>query len=143
MRKAAIQKARKPPPSGMPKHVEAVIAGYPPVVRAALLKLRKIITGTAAKMDSVGALEETLKWGQPSYLAKGGSTIRIDAVKGDPKRVAVYFICTTDLIATFCELYPELDYEGNRAILLDARRKIPEDALRHCVSLALTYRSRR
>ena len=41
----------------------------------------------------------------------------------------MYFICTTDLIATFRDLYPELDYEGNRAILLDVRGKFPEDAL--------------
>ena len=54
----------------------------------------------------------------------------------------MYFICHTDLIATFRELYPELNYEGNRAILLGARDKFPEDALRHCVSLALTYRGR-
>lgn len=81
--------------------------------------------------------------GSARYLAKGSKTIRIDAVKGDPKRVAMYFICHTDLIATFRELYPDLDYEGNRAILLPARGKLPEDALRHCVSLALTYRARR
>jgi hypothetical protein len=127
----------------LPSAVEAVFQAYSPAVREKLLRLRKIVLETAAKMDGVGALEETLKWGQPAYLAKGSSTIRIDAVKGDPKRVAMYFICHTDLIATFRELYPELHYESNRAILLDTRGKIPEDALRHCISLALTYRNKR
>ena len=143
MKKTKTPAPRKAPPSGLPKPVEAALAAYAPPVRAALLKLRKIITGTAAKMDGVGALEETLKWGQPAYLAKGGSTIRIDALKNDPRRVAMYFICTTDLIATFRDLYPDLTYEGNRAILLDTRKKLPEDALRHCISLALTYKSRK
>jgi len=128
--------------SAIPKEVADVFSTYPAATRAKLLRLREIILGTASKMDGV-ALEETLKWNQPAYLAKGGSTIRIDAVKGDPKRVAMYFICHTDLIATFRELYPELDYESNRAILLDVRGKLPEDALRHCISLALTYRNKR
>ena len=128
--------------SAIPKEVADVFSTYPAATRAKLLRLREIILGTASKMDGV-ALEETLKWNQPAYLAKGGSTIRIDAVKGDPKRVAMYFICHTDLIATFREIYPEMNYEGNRAILLDVRGKLPEDALRHCVSLALTYRNNR
>jgi hypothetical protein len=121
----------------MPAAIAAVFAAYPAEIRSKLQRLRRLILDTAAKMDGAGALEETLKWGQLAYLAKDGSTIR------DPKRVAIYFICHTDLIATFRELYPELSYEGNRAILLGGREKIPEDALRHCISLALTYRKRR
>jgi hypothetical protein len=132
----------KSPQSSPPPAVAAVFRGKPAPVHAKLMRRRKIVLDTAAKMDGV-TLEETLKWGQPSYLAKGGSTIRIDAVKGDAKRVAMYFICHTDLIATFRELYPELDYDGNRAILLAVRAKLPEDALRHCISLALSYRKRR
>jgi hypothetical protein len=123
--------------------VEAVFRCYPAAVRAKLLRLRRIVRDTAAKMDGVGALEETLRWGQPAYLSRGGSTIRIDRVKGDPARIAIYFICHTDLIATFRELYPALEYAGNRAILLDTRARLPEDALRHCISLALTYRRKR
>jgi hypothetical protein len=126
--------------SGMPPAVEAVFRSYPSTARAKLLRLRKIVCDTAAKMDGVGALEETLRWGQPAYLSRGGSTIRIDRVKDDPSRIAMYFICRTDLIATFRELYPALEYAGNRAILLDARARIPEDARRHCISLALNYR---
>ena len=104
------------------------------------MRLRKIILTTAGKMDGVGEVEETLRWGQPSYIVKGGSTIRIDAVKAEPGQTAMYFICHTDLIARFRDLYPELRYGGNRSILFGAREKIPEDALRHCISMALTYR---
>ena len=126
--------------SSPPPAVAAVFRKKPATTRARLMRLRKLVLDTAAKMDGV-AVEETLKWGQPSYLAKGGSTIRIDAAKDG--RVAMYFICHTDLIATFRELYPELSYEGNRAILLETRGKLPDDALRHCISLALGYRRRR
>ena len=132
-------RTRKAAPE-VPAAIAAAVAAYPAEIQRKLRRLRRLILDTAAKMDGAVALEETLKWGQPAYLAKGGSTIRIDRTKNGG--VAMYFVCHTDLIATFRELYPELDYGGNRAILLGARDKIPEDALRHCVSLALTYRAR-
>jgi len=122
----------------MPAPVVAVLAAYPAGIKAKLLSLRRVILEVATKMDV--ELNETLRWGQPAYVSKGGSTIRVDRLKGDSSRVAMFFICHTDLIASFRELYPELSYEGNRAILLDVRGRLPEDALRHCVSLALTYK---
>lgn len=122
--------------------VEAVFDTYPKPVKTRLLALRRLILDTAKATKGVGALEETLKWGQPSYLTpetKSGSTIRIDQVKAEPGQYAVYFHCQTNLVETFRELYPQLRYEGNRAIVLGAEDKVPEAALRHCVALALTY----
>jgi hypothetical protein len=126
--------------------VDAVFDAYPKPVKAKLLAMRKLIFNTAKTTKGVGALEEALKWGQPSYLtpeSKSGSTIRIDQVKSSPGRYAVYFHCQTDLVETFRELYPELSFSGNRAILLDAADKLPEAELRHCVALALTYHLRK
>jgi len=107
-----------------------------------LLALRQLILDTARATDGVGTLEETLKWGQVSYLtneSKSGSTIRIDQVKSEPDKYALYFHCQTNLVETFRELYPNLVYGGNRCILLDATEALPKAALRHCVALALTY----
>ena len=130
--------AGKPDPA-----VDAVFAHYPKPVKAKLLALRRLILDTAKATKGVGALEETLKWGQPSYLTaetKSGSTIRIDQVKSAANQYAVYFHCQTDLVETFRELYPtQMRYGGNRSILLDAGEELPEAALRHCVALALTY----
>ncbi len=123
--------------------VGAVFSAYPKPLKAKLLALRRLIFDTAKTTRGVGALEETLKWGQPSYLTpetKSGSTIRIDRVKSSANRYAVYFHCQTDLVETFRELYPtELSYGGNRSIILNAEDAIPEPALRHCLALALTY----
>jgi hypothetical protein len=122
--------------------VDGVFDAYPRPVKTKLLALRRLILDTAKTTQGVGALEETLKWGQPSYLtseSKTGSTIRIDQVKAEAGQVAVYFHCQTNLVETFRELYPELNYSGNRAIVLDAADKLPEAELRHCVGLALTY----
>ena len=144
-KKAASGVARKRPENS-DSAVDAVFDAYPKPVKAKLLALRRLILGTAKATQGVGALEETLKWGQPSYLtseSKSGSTIRIDQVKAEPGQVAVYFHCQTNLVETFRELYPELRYEGNRAILLDAADRLPESELRHCVGLALTYHLRK
>jgi hypothetical protein len=123
--------------------VDAVFDAYPKPLKAKLLALRRLIFDTAKTTQGVGALQETLKWGQPSYLTpetKSGSTIRIDQVKSAPGQYAVYFHCQTNLVETFRELYPkEFSYGGNRSILLNAKGEVPEAALRHCVALALTY----
>ena len=138
--------AKKPRAGNSNPAVEAVFASYPKPVKARLLALRRLILGTAKATKGVGIVEETLKWGQPSYLTpetKSGSTIRIDHVRAEAGQYAVYFHCQTNLVETFRELYPELRFSGNRAILLDAKDKLPEAELRHCVALALTYHSNR
>ena len=147
MKKPAKQTRATKSASGKPDPaVDAVFNTYPKAVKAKLVALRRLIFDTARMTKGVGALQETLKWGQPSYLTpetKSGSTVRIDQVKAVPGQVAIYFHCQTDLVATFRELYPELNYGGNRSILLEAKGKLPEAELRHCVGLALTYHLRK
>jgi hypothetical protein len=78
-KKNTVVQARRAGPSN--PAVGAVFAAYPKPLKAKLLALRRLILDTAATTTGVGALEETLKWGQPSYLTaatKSGSTIRID-----------------------------------------------------------------
>ena len=127
--------------------VAKVFAGYKPTMRARLMALRRLILDTAEKTDGVGQLEETLKWGQPSYLTPdtgSGTTVRIDRVKADPDVYALYVPCQTNLVDTFREIYPtELRFEGDRAILFRLDDPIPEAPLRHCIALALTYHQRK
>ncbi len=134
---------KKPRANSSDPAVDAVFSAYPKPLKAKLLALRRLIFDTAKSTQGVGALQETLKWGQPSYLTaetKSGSTVRIDQVKSAANQYAVYFHCQTNLVETFRELYPtEFSYGGNRSILLNAEAKLPEAALRHCVGLALTY----
>ncbi len=127
--------------------VASVFDGYPPTVREKLLGLRRQIFETAAATEGVGTLQETLKWGQPSYLTarpKSGTTIRIDQMGSVPGRYAMYVHCQTSLIETFRELYPDaLNYEGDRAVIFDSDKDAPEDIVRHCIALALTYHLRK
>jgi hypothetical protein len=138
----AVSSSHRP----MNSSASAPFDSYPKPVRTKLLALRKLILDTAKATKGVGAIEEAVRWGQPSYLtteSKSGSTIRIDQVKAVPGQYAVYFHCQTNLVETFRDLYPDLTYSGNRAILLDAKEKLPEVELRHCVGLALTYHLRK
>jgi len=144
--KKPAKRVTKKPASGQSAAIEAVFEAYPQPVKSRLLALRRLIFDTAKSTKGVGALEEALKWGQPSYLtpeSKSGSIVRIDQLKTEAGGYAVYFHCQTDLVETFRELYPELRYGGNRSILLDAGEKLPEVALRHCIALALTYHARK
>lgn len=133
--------------AAMPAEVAAVFRSCPAKLRPALLALRRLILKTAAKTEGVGAIEETLKWGQPSYLtseSSSGSTIRIDRIKNSDEKYALYFHCQSGLVPAFREFYPKkFVYEGNRAILLDTKKKPDEKALAHCIALALTHHARK
>ena len=131
----------RPPPA-----IAAVLKPLPDPVRGRLLELRDLIMRTAAETECVGALIETLKWNEPAYLAKApriGTTIRLNAVKGSARDVALYVNCKTDLVATYKAHYPHaFRYEGTRAIIMDAGEVLPELPLAHCIALALTYHLR-
>ncbi len=104
--------------------------------------LRRLIIETAKEIESITEIEETLKWGEPSYLVKKGSTIRMDWKTKLPDQYAMYFKCTSKLVPTFKALYGDLfEYENNRAILFKLEDKVPEAELKECIGLALEYHS--
>jgi len=122
--------------------VEQVFANYPKPVLHKMLRLRKLILETANEIEHIKELEETLKWGEPSYLVKKGSTIRIDWKKKSPNQYAMYFSCSTKLVATFRMVYKNtFTFEGNRAIVFQLNDFFPETELKKCISTALTYHS--
>ena len=126
-----------------PQHVADVYATYPPRIRARVLELRKLVLNTAAETAGVGALEETLKWGEPAFHTKAtgsGSTIRIAWKLAKPHHYAMYFNCQTNLVETFRTLFPnDFKFEGNRALVFALEDKIPKDSLAMCVVASLTY----
>ena len=120
--------------------VELKLQTYPQEIRDKLNDLRSLIIETATENETINEIEETLKWGEPSYLVKKGSTIRIDWKAKTPKQYAMYFKCTSKLVPTFKEVFGNLfKYENNRAILFDLNDTIPKEALKECIELALKY----
>lgn len=127
----------------MPADVRVVFESYPESTQNRLLRLRQMICDVAAATDGVGDLEETLKWGQISYLTpvtKSGTTIRIDVPRDDDDQVAMFFNCQTTLAEQFRERYGHLlDIEGNRCLRFNIDDAASIDAAQDCIELALTY----
>ena len=114
---------------------------YPKDACIKLMRIREAIFEVARK-DKIGQVSETLKWGEPSYLVKGGATVRIDWKKKHPEQICVYFLCQTTLVDTFKEIHKNLfRFEGNRAIVLPLSEEIPMEELKHCISMSLRYHS--
>ncbi len=126
----------------IPSAVNAVFESYPKAARAQLKALRQIIYEEAARLE-VGALEETLKWGEPAYLtpvSKAGSTIRMGWKDKTPNTVSLYFICNTNLVDRMSEAFPsEFTYVGNREVVMPLDANLPDFATRAIISMALTY----
>jgi len=113
---------------------------YPSFIRNKMYSLRKLVIQTATEIDGLNVLEETLKWGEPSYITKNGTTIRMDWKDSRPDEYAMYFHCQTKLVDTFREIYGDkFKFEGNRAIVFNRDEKIAENELKHCISIALNY----
>ena len=120
--------------------VETIINSYPPNVKERLLNLRRLIIDAARELPEIQALEETLKWGEPSYLTKIGSTLRFDWKEKNPEHYAMYFQCTSNLVPTFKTIYNDLfEYEGTRALIFNLDDKLPEEELKNCIKAALRY----
>lgn len=117
---------------------------YPKNIQKKLRYLRRLIIEKASELESIDKIEETLKWGEPSYITKAGSTIRIDWKEKTPNQYAMYFHCKTKLVDTFKEIYGDkFRFEGNRAIIFNIEEDIPIEELKRCIELSLTYHSRK
>ncbi|RUO31661.1 hypothetical protein CWE12_01295 [Aliidiomarina sedimenti] len=125
----------------MKPEIQTKFATYPAEAQTQLDAVRLLIFAVAEEND-LGAVEETLKWGEASYLVKGGTAIRIDWKPADPAAIKIYFHCQTRLIETFREIYrDEFEYEGKRAIIVPLDAAIHEGPLAHCLQMALKYHS--
>ncbi|MFL1011247.1 DUF1801 domain-containing protein [Flavisericum labens] len=120
--------------------VEDVFNNNPKSVKGQILHLRELVFKVASTIDGITKIEETLKWGEPSYVTKHGSTLRMDWKPKYPEQYAMYFQCTSRPVSTFKTVYKNtFNFEGNRAIVFKLNENFPEEALKHCIVLALTY----
>ena len=119
---------------------ETKFVNYPDFVRDKLHFLRELVIETANEIPEVKNLEETLKWGEPSFITKYGSTLRIDWKKKSPNQYAMYFKCTSRLVETFKIVFGErFTYEKNRAIVFQFNQEIPIDEIKQCIKATLIY----
>jgi len=128
-------------PKPLPDNVDAVFTTYPAKVRKQLVRMRKTIFKAATNAGVAADVEETLKWGEPSYLGPKGSAVRLSWKPKDPDRYRLCFHCQTTLVATFREIHPDaFSYEDNRAIVFDVADSSPfPGELVDCIGAALRY----
>lgn len=121
--------------------IDDTIATWPAPAQKAAQSLRDMVQQTAQDAE-VGPLTETLKWGEPSFLteaSKAGTTIRLAWKSKKPDVLQVLVHCQTSLIDDWRGRFPDLAFDGNRALLLPLDAPLPQDELRLCLHAALTY----
>ena len=126
--------------------VEKTFNAYPKKIRDKLLFLRGLIFQIAEESDEIGEIEETLKWGNPSYLThapKTGTTIRLSEVRACEDKYAISVHCQTSLVSEFRDIYPELEFDGNRSLIFNLNTELPHETIMHFISSALTYHRRK
>ncbi len=116
--------------------------GYPMKAQTILLAVREMILAVKKSDPEIGLLQETLRWGELSFLTEKpntGSIIRLALTKsGKP---AVFFHCGTSLIETFRSQYSHIfDFEGNRAMILRLPVEETGVELSHCIKQTLRYK---
>lgn len=117
----------------MSPEVKAAFDALPSTVQPRLADLRALILEVAAHEDI--PVTETLKWGQPSYLAPKGSTLRLGLLEGQP---ALFAHCQSKIIPQARDAFGDgLSFSGNRAVILD--EKASDNALRQIIKHGLTY----
>jgi hypothetical protein len=130
------------PMPAIPNPVRQATADYPTQAKACFASIREMIFDEADRLGA-GPLEETLKWGEPSYLTsqtKSGSTIRMAWKANDPENCNIYLNCNTDLVDRFRTEFPTVfKTTGNRCIHIPLGEDIAELPLRAALAMALTY----
>ena len=130
----------------IPQQTLAAWKNLPEPLVAKLIALRKLVLKVAADNPAIGPLEETLKWGEPAFLTsatRAGTTVRITRHKKSDDKYAFYVHCQTDLVERYKQLYRDrLAFDGNRAVTFNVFDELPEDPVRHCIAMALTYHLR-
>lgn len=112
---------------------------YTPDAKAKLLEIRRLIF-QIAEDNNLGAIEETLKWGEPSYASKSGTPIRIDWKEKSPNQISIFVNCNTTLIETYREVYGHaLNCIGKREVALPLDEPLPLPELTECLIMALKY----
>ncbi len=112
---------------------------FPELARHQLLAIRNSIFDIPGT-EHIPEITETLKWGEPSYLSKYGSTVRLSWKSKYPDHVSVFFNCKTSLVETFRELYrDDFIFIENRELRFLIAEPIPMAQLMSCITMSLRY----
>ncbi|MEM7520466.1 MAG: hypothetical protein AAF307_05460 [Pseudomonadota bacterium] len=125
-----------------PDTVLTRLRSWPDAARAAFQTCRAIFHAVADEAK-LGALEESLKWGQPAWRPKRprtGATLRMSWDPATPEHLLLFVDCKTDLAARMQHLYPDLPVnDGRRQMAVSLEQALPSQALRHLAEMTFAY----
>lgn len=124
----------------MTPEIENAFAEFESGPRASLTAMRQLIFEVGAELDEVSSIEESLKWGQPSYAPKPktGTPIRLGVTKDGTPTLFVH--CQTTLVSDLEANNPhDLRTIDNRAVVLPGGAVADNGGLRGFVKAALKY----
>lgn len=121
--------------------IEAIVQDYPPEIQSRFQEFQTMVLELANRTEDINKLEESLKWGEPAFKSNIGSPFRFGWSTKRPDQFGIYFICTTTLVETFRQLYPDFfTFDGNRGLIFSPGKEFPKEPLIHCLELALRYK---
>ena len=119
---------------------EAKLSNYPVNIQGDLKAMRNLVLETAREIPVIDHIEETLKWGEPSFITKHGSTLRMDWKEKTPDQYQMYFKCTIKLVETFKQVFGnQFEYQTTRAIVFQLDQEVPTRELKKCIKATLMY----
>jgi hypothetical protein len=123
----------------MDASVKQVLESYPNAAFEQAQQLRKTIFECANELG-IDDVSETLKWGEPSYLCKQGSTLRFAWYEKNPEVISIFVNCNSKLMSWVQTRHPSVFITvGNREIQLPLDAPWPEESLKDVITLALNY----
>jgi hypothetical protein len=123
----------------MEPSVKQVLESYPSAATEPALRLRTTIYQCANELG-IDDLTETLKWGEPSYLNKQGSTLRFAWYEKNADVLSIFVNCNSKLMSWVESRHPHVfKTVGKREIQLPIDQPWPEKALKDVITLALNY----
>lgn len=120
--------------------VQLKFDSYPEKAKNRMKHLRSLILDEAELDSDILRIEETLKWGEPSYKSPNGTVVRIDYKDKNEGYFGMYFQCSSQMIPSIKALFGDLfHYEKTRALIFHHDDVLPEKALTRCINMALNY----
>lgn len=127
----------------LPAEIAAYLEERPEELHAPLLSLRRLVFQTAAEDVRIGPLVETLKWGEPAYLTQAsgaGTTLRLGWKRALPGHFGMFFNCRTRVSEQIKQIFPDtFTFDGTRGLLFKVGEEVPQDEVKICMGLVLTY----
>ncbi len=124
-------------------NVRHVFDAYPEDIQDKCLFLRQLIFDVASQDSRIGPIDETLRWGEPTYIpskTKSGAMVRLHHYASKPFDFALYFLCQTDLVHRFREMYPNtFRFSGNRSLQFMFEDELPVHDIKECVRMSFLY----